>query len=104
MVWLRAIAVEANATSVVEGRGKNTTTGGDDAYDITQNASWIDTAGGATHRCEAKATAATEGRRDRMQRRGRNQSYDGAWAADARRVEGRVCVDAKRSGSHVEVA
>jgi hypothetical protein len=49
------------------------TTGGDDAYDITHNASWIDTAGGATHRCEAKATAATEGRRGGMRRRGRDQ-------------------------------
>jgi hypothetical protein len=47
--------------------------GGDKAYDITHNASWIDTAGGATHRCEAKATAATEGRRGGMRRRGRDQ-------------------------------
>jgi hypothetical protein len=53
-VGLRAIAVEANATSVVEERSKNATTGGDDAYDITKGASWIDTAGGATHPVRSK--------------------------------------------------
>jgi hypothetical protein len=72
-VWLRVMAVEANATSVVEGRGRSVTTGGDEAYDITHEASWIHTAGGATQQNEAKAAAATEGRRGGMQRRGRNQ-------------------------------
>jgi hypothetical protein len=30
--------------------------GGDEAYDIAHNASWIGTVGSVTHRCEAKAT------------------------------------------------
>jgi hypothetical protein len=71
-VWLRVMTVEANATSVVEGRGRSVTTRGDNAYDITHKASWRHSRGHHT-RYEAKAVAATEGRRDRMQRRGRNQ-------------------------------
>jgi hypothetical protein len=84
MVWLRAMTVEANATSVVEGRGRNATTGGDDAYDIKHKASRIRTAGGATHRYEAKPPQ--PGRTGAAGRNveGATKSYDGAHAAIAR--------------------
>jgi hypothetical protein len=73
MVWLRAIAVEANATSVVEGRGRNVTTGGRRRVRY-QTQGQLDSHSWRRHTpYEAKATAATEGRRSGMQRRGRNQ-------------------------------
>jgi hypothetical protein len=75
IVWLRAMTVEENATSVVEGRGRNANNGGDNGVRYhTQTPAGCAQPGGVTHRCEAKVTATTDGRRDRMQRRGRNQN------------------------------
>jgi hypothetical protein len=80
------MGVEANATSVVEGRGRNATTGGDEAYDIKLKASWIHTAGGATHRYAFRQRPPQLQRVDAVGCNvgGATKSYDGAHAAIAR--------------------
>jgi hypothetical protein len=72
-VWLRVMTVEANATSVVEGRGRSVTTGGRQRVRYHTQSQLDRHSRGHHTRYEAKAVAATEGRRDRMQRRGRNK-------------------------------
>jgi hypothetical protein len=71
-VCSRAVTVEANATSVVEGRGRNATAGGRRTYDITHSAGWKRTAAGATHGTKQRSPQLQKVGGG-MQRRGRNQ-------------------------------